>query len=343
VAEDWLPAPDMPAYLEAKAVVDEPSLNPGLLARFRRLLEADPSPRLLDLGTGTGAMLRRLLGFELQGRPLLCGLDTEPRCLELAAGHIAEELASRQYRVEPAGIPETGGVKPRLPAGVKARLPEDVKAGAGGACASAVHRVRGEREGQCIEVRLAAGDLFAPGALLPFEETQFDFVTAHAFLDLLPLSPAIDVIRGALRPGGVLYATSNYDGTTALLPPYGNEAFEEALLSAYDRSMEARRVGGARTGGALSGRRLYGALDRSGFRLAGAGSSDWNVLPEQGRHGVGQARFLKSILGMIAAEGLRAALDPGALRSWYRERIAAVDAGRLGLVVHQLDLLAIRD
>jgi SAM-dependent methyltransferase len=312
---------DIPAYLEAKAVVDEPTLNPGLRSRFRRLLEADPRPRLLDLGTGTGAMLRRVLSFELRGGALLCGLDREPDRLELAAGRIAEELAGREYRVQPAGV----------------------KAGRAGSGVTAVHRVRGEREGRTIEVRLAAGDLLAPGALLPFEETRFGFVTAHAFLDLLPLEPALDVIRGILRPDGVLYATSNYDGATALLPPYRDEAFEEGLLAAYDRSMEARRVGGARTGGALSGRRLYGALDRSGFRLAGAGSSDWNVLPEQGRHGVGQARFLKSILGMIAAEGLRAALDPGALRSWYRERIAAVDAGRLGLVVHQLDLLAIRD
>jgi hypothetical protein len=84
-------------------------------------------------------------------------------------------------------------------------------------------------------------------------------------------------------------------------------------------------------------------LERSGFRLAAAGSSDWNVLPEQGRHEAGPARFLKSILGMIAAEGSRAALDPGTLRSWYDDRISAVDAGRLGLVAHQLDLLAVRD
>jgi SAM-dependent methyltransferase len=317
MAEDWLPALDVAAYLEAKATIDGPSLNPGMLARFRRLLEADPSPRLLDLGTGTGAMLRRLLGFELRGRPLLCGLDREQACLELAAARIAEELASRKYRVQSASQ--------------------------AGACQSAVHRVQGEREGQLLEVRLAAGDLLAPDALLPFEEARFGFVTAHAFLDLLPLRPALAVVRGALRPGGVFYATSNYDGATALLPPYGDESFEEALLSTYDRSMETRRVGGARTGGALSGRRLYGALERSGFRLAAAGSSDWNVLPEQGRHEAGPARFLKSILGMIAAEGSRAALDPGTLRSWYDDRISAVDAGRLGLVAHQLDLLAVRD
>ena len=62
-----------------------------------------------------------------------------------------------------------------------------------------------------------------------------------------------------------------------------------------------------------------------------------------GRYAEGNALFLKSLLGMIAAEGLRStSIEPAALRAWYRRRVTEVDAGRLGLVVHQLDLLACR-
>jgi len=322
MAETWPPPLDFPAYLEAKAEVDEAGLNPALYARFRRLLEAHPSPRLLDLGTGTGAMLRRLLGWELRGEPLLCGLDQDPALLMPAARRIAQELERRGYRVQSAGISEGS---------------------AAGTGASAVHRISGRRGKRRIEVRLASGDLLAPDALRALEESRFGFLTAHAFLDLLPLDSALAVIRGLMSPSGVLYATSNYDGSTALLPPFRDEAFEEALLSAYDRSMEARRVGGEATGGAHCGRRLYGALERGGFRLLGAGSSDWNVLPEQGRLAEGPALFLKSILAMIAAEGLRAGLAAEPLRLWHRERLASIEAGRLGLIVHQLDMLAVRD
>jgi SAM-dependent methyltransferase len=336
VAEDWLPALDFPAYLEAKVAVDEASLNPGLLARFRGLLEAEPSPRLLDLGTGTGAMLRRVLGFDLRGDPLLCGLDLDPAGLELAASRITEKLESRGFRVSAAGLEapdaSTVGVSP---AGMEA-------SGEQAAGTPASHRLVGQRDERRIEIRLAAGDLLEPGALQPLAESRFGFLTAHAFFDLLPLDPAHTIIRGLLRSGGVLYATINYEGATSLLPPHADEAFEEALLAAYDRSMEERRVGGAGTGGAHSGRRLYGTLVKAGFEVLGAGSSDWNVLPDQGRHGPGPTHFLEAILGLIAAEGLRSAFEAEALRRWYSDRIADVQNGRLGLVTHQLDLLATR-
>ncbi len=99
MAEDWLPPLDFPAYLESKRAIDSASLNPALFDRFRAIYEVEPSPRLLDLGTGTGAMLRRVLDFHPAGDAELAGLDRDPASLEQAAARIRAQLEGAGFRV----------------------------------------------------------------------------------------------------------------------------------------------------------------------------------------------------------------------------------------------------
>jgi len=312
VADPWLPPLDFQAYLEAKAPIDSASLNPDLFGRFRRRLDADSAPRLLDLGTGTGAMLRRVLALPPAGGMELAGLDSDARSLEQASRRIADLLAGQGCRVREE--PEAAG-----------------------------WRLEAESGARRVRVRLGRGDLLDPGTPALFSGPAFGFVTAHAFLDLLPIERALRIIRPLLVPGGLLYATLNYDGSTLLLPPDRDPGFEQALLAAYHHSMETRRVDGEPTGGAFSGRRLRAALERGGFQVLGAGSSDWNVFPQGGQHAPGPALFLEALLGMIAWEGLRSpGIGPGEAEVWWRRRTAEVQAGRLGLVAHNLDLLAER-
>jgi SAM-dependent methyltransferase len=283
VAEPWLPSLDFQAYLEAKAPIDSGSLDPGLFARFRRSFEGEREPRLLDLGTGTGAMLRRVLALRPAGPMELAGLDSEARSLEQARRCIAEQLREQGCRLREQT--ETAGWCLEAESGTR--------------------RVR---------VRLLRGNLLDPGAAAVFPKAGFGFLTAHAFLDLLPLERALRIMHPLLAPGGLLYSTLNYDGSTALLPPDRDPGFEQALLAAYDHSMETRCVGGLPTGGAFSGR----------------------LAP-------GTAFFLQALLGMIAGEGLRApGIDPEELEAWWRRRSADIRAGRLGLRARNQDLLAQR-
>jgi SAM-dependent methyltransferase len=313
VAELRLPALDFQAFLEAKAPIDSESLDAGLFEHFRRSLEADRAPRLLDLGMGTGATLRRVLAFSPAGDLELAGLDNDAGCLERARRCIAELLRAQGCRLREEAREEGW------------RLEAD----------SAVRRV---------SVRLVRGDLLAPGIPQLLGEARFGYLTAHAFLDLLPLARALRVMHSLLAPAGLLYSTLNYDGSTALLPEDREPDFERALLQAYDRSMELRRVDGEPTGGAFSGRRLRAELERGGFRLIGSGRSDWNVRPARGRHAPGPAVFLEALLGMIAGEGRRAAgIEGPKLEAWWRRRSADLRAGRLGLVARNLDLLAARE
>jgi SAM-dependent methyltransferase len=315
VAESWLQPVDFPTYLEAKIAVDDESLNPRLLRRVRRRVRRLGAAQLLDVGTGTGAMLRRLLRFLPQppdGGTALFGLDVERRSLEMAAAGLRSDLNESGFSLREAPTPEVISISTR---------------GTGG------------RQGPRVE--LVLGGLLDPRLSDRLGGSSFDLVSAHAVLDLLPLEQALDAIRRLLRPGGLLYATLNYDGLTTLIPPYRDPELEIRLLERYERSMEERREDGLLTGGRFSGRRLCGCLPGLGYTILGAGTSDWVVFPGRRGHSPGHRLFLRALLTFMAGEALAAeGLPRAGVEGWYRERLEAVEAGTLSLVAHQLDVLA---
>lgn len=304
---------DFRRYLEAKFDLDSASLDARVAAAFRQRLCAEPSARLLDLGTGTGAMLRRLLDLPLRGETVMVGLDQDPGSLAAARRSLARTLRA-------------GGWTLRGP----------------DRCPVLAAR-RGSRR---LLIELACGDILGSELPAPVAAGGFRAITAHAVLDLLPMVPALQRLKRLLAPGGLLYATLNYDGVTTLLPPEPPGGLEQRLLSEYDRSMERRRYRaagargrGVRTAGARSGRRLYAAAEEQGFRVLGAGPSDWCLFPYVGGYGASERAFLRAMLGFIAGEGARARLPAEELRRWHARRLDQVRRGRLALVVHQLDLL----
>ena len=169
----------------------------------------------------------------------------------------------------------------------------------------------------------------------------YNVVTAHAFLDIVPLAPALRLFAGWLEPGGYLYATLNYDGATVLADAYEDEAFEAGLLDYYNQTMESRRVYGQATGGAYSGRRLLALLPEPGFTVLAQGRSDWDIEPVDGRYRDDDAVCMTALLEMIFSEGERSRLfDPAQLSRWYDERRRLIREGRLALHVQQVDVLA---
>ena len=289
-------------YLQAKFLLDERSLNPRVRELLTLSLKGRPELHCLDLGTGTGAMLRRLIEWELSGRLVLTGLDAQADLLEQARASIAELLSKRGFvatREQP--------------------------------------HWRCERTGQSIELSLHGAKL----ADFRSDQTRCDLITAQAFMDIVPLADTLRLVKGWLKPGGLFYATLNYDGGTCLFPRYGDEALEARLLENYDQSMERRRVDGKPTGGCHSGTRLHATLMATGFELLGYGSSDWNMTPESGAYQDQDAICLQAILDCIRREGAEAGAFEGTeLDAWFLDRKARIRSGSLGLIVHQLDILA---
>lgn len=302
--------PDFADFLDAKFDLDERSLAPEVRRGcFTRLARRDRL-RCLDLGSGTGAMLRRVLDAQLPARDIeLVALDRDPYLLALARARLAAFLCGRGFvvRDEPASSAHDDA---RIEASDGRR-----RVGLRFAC----------REAERFEPQ--------PGE-------RFDLVTAHAFLDLVPMRPLLEGIAGWLAADGLLWATLNYDGGTALFPPYADAAFETRLLERYDASMEERRVDGRPTGGARSGRRLHAMLPQAGFAIVAYASSDWNAVPhDDGRVRVDDAVVVSVLLEALLREN-ESHCEHERLRAWYLDRRRLQQARRLGAIVHQIDVLA---
>jgi SAM-dependent methyltransferase len=290
-------------YLEAKFPLDERSLNSDVRrACFERLARKRGVLHCLDVGTGTGAMVRRLLDSGLAASFAITALDRDASVLKIASVAIAAQLERLGYRTR-----------------VRA---SDIEA---------------EHAGRQIRVDFECRGLFE------FEPAKrYDLISAHAFMDIVPIARAVSLFSAWLAPEGVLYATLNYDGDTALFPLYRDPAFETAVLTEYDASMERRRVQGEPTGGARSGRRLHSLLAQKGFEVAAYGSSDWNITPRDGHYRDRDADVLRALLSMIRGESdHKRGIDADSLERWYAERSGQLESGTLGMIVHQLDIVAI--
>lgn len=298
---------DYAEYLEAKAPLDNRCRNPLVWSGFLRYLRAMESPRLLDLGTGTGMLLRRLIGTG-SGFSELWGVEKDGRLCLHAFDAVSARLADAGYRVQERSHSRSGG------------------------------RIAGEREGGSVTVVIRQGDALDP-ASLPEEAGRFHCITANAFLDLVPLDIAVGRLRSLLLEGGLVYAAVNYDGLTALFPECEDQEFEDALIGEYNRSMDAKTPGRVPAGGSRTGTLLLRSLQRGGFTLLAAGPSDWTIFPAGNGYHKGEEFFLNCLLSMMYREGRLSLLAGSRLDRWLTCRRRHIDEEKLGLLTHQIDVL----
>ncbi len=295
---DSIPFPD---YLDAKFALDERSLNEQVRNLMTAQLRGRTRLNCLDVGSGTGAMVRRLLHLSHAPELLITVLDCDRDLLETARRRIAGELQQRRLVVDVNG--------PAL---------------------------RGESIGRTVVVDFVASRVsdFNPPA------PRYDLITAHAFMDLVAVDSTLQSFERWLVPGGLLYSTLNYDGVTRIYPPFDDGIFESNLMAAYDASMDARRANGEATGGSRSGSRLLAALLARQWEVLAYGASDWNLTPSAGQYHDRDKVCLQAMLEFIHVEAKRSSLDQDAVSEWVRDRARQLVSGRLGMIVHQLDVLA---
>jgi len=191
-----------------------------------------------------------------------------------------------------------------------------------------------------VVLELEAADVFA-FARHEQGRRNWDLLIAHAFLDLVDTQRLLPDLFALLRPGGLFYLTINFDGLTALEPPFDPE-FDERVIALYHRTMDERLVGGQPAGDSRSGRRLLWQLPAAGAEILAAGASDWVVFGRDGRYPADEAYFLHHILHFFETSlAGRPELDAERFGRWLAARRAQIDAGELIYVAHQLDVCGI--
>ncbi|WP_066416239.1 hypothetical protein [Halorubrum aethiopicum] len=339
-------------YLEAKRSVDDRALHRPTLDRLRAALADRSTPlRVVEVGCGTGTMLRRLLEWGvLPDEVVYRGYDLREGTLDRAVDELGRWADDAGYAVD---LDDETGDDPETTRGVRLDGPG----------------------GSSVTATFAAADAVEVARRT---DAEYDLLVGCAFLDLVDLDRALDPLLGFV-PGGLAYFPITFDGETFLAPALGDgerereregeevdEATERAVLDVYHATMDAPdRPGGSRTG-----RELFAALPAAGGEVVAAGGSDWLVTPpypadeayflhhlvdgvegavrealaKHDRERVGDERVDDERVGdeRVDGDADRAGrrLSPERVSAWADARHRAVADGRLTFGAHNLDVLA---
>ena len=293
-------------YLNAKRTVDDRALNCSVWQTMAELLRdraSNQTPRVLEVGAGTGTMLHRLVEWGVLKRGMYLGIDSDAESIQAALQNLPAWADGQGL----AWFPAPDGF---------------------------------DLSGQEVQLRVSfqtreVGEVAAkPG------EPGYDLLLANAFLDLVNPASLLPQWGKWMQPGGLGYFTINFDGVT-IFEPQLEPGLDEKIIGLYHQSMDDRRVEGQPTGGSQTGRHLFHQLRDSGWEVLSAGASDWLVHPVRGSYPADEAYFLEHILHFFE-ETLagHAELEPDVFQAWLAARRRQIHSASLFLVVHQLDYLA---
>lgn len=312
-----------PTYLEAKRTVDDRALDRRVLERFSSALSNRDEPvRIVELGVGVGAMLSRLIEWDvLPPRVSYRGVDIDPSCIVRARERVPERLESAGYTVGAPCSVSDETVEDGVPK-TTTFVAQSSPSSDGGTATE-------------IEITLGVADAFTL-------EDDADAVIAAALLDIVDLESALVTIESLLAPDGLCYAPITYNGSTAFTP---RNPLDETIEAQYHHHMdEVRPAGGSRAGSAL----LESVADRPWSPLA-AGGGDWVVSPTASGYPHREQAVVSHVLetmadalAAVSSNDLSAAsrIPEERRRRWFERRRAQLETGALGYVAHNIDVVA---
>lgn len=293
-------------YLAAKKTVDDRALNRVVWERLKRELadrHADKAVSILEVGAGIGTMIERIIEWELLPAAEITALDSS-----------YENITHANRRLRNWGTEHGFDIR---------RDSED--------------HLQFTKPGARFEIHLKPIDLFdfqADQAAI-----QWDLAVAHAFLDLVDISTAIERIFSLLKPGGLFYFTLNFDGHS-IFEPAIDPVFDSLVTALYHESMDQRMVSGSPSGDSRTGRHLFETLSSHGGKILEAGASDWVIFPHSDGYAGDEGVFLHAILTTIEKQlSQSTALDLKTFAAWISKRREQIDQYELVFIAHQLDFV----
>ncbi len=304
-----------PDWLAIREPFDDRALDRGAIGEIEAWLasrEGAQPIRMVDLGCGTGAALRRASRWLRRGSIEAFSVDCDRRVLAHGPRAWAGEAGADVRPLNGERSNETIG-------------PYAVRLG-----------------GKRLLVTPLLGDALDPLAPIggPLDGT-IDLLLAHAVVDLLPLDRLAARVAALLKPDGLAHIALAYDGTTSF-QPIGDRALDARVMAAYHRHMDRHRATIPSYGGSRAGRRLAAELERAGLEVVRVARSVWTTGRRRAREPNGYA-LLDRMLGFVVGSVLELGQPPARdTRRWEASRRALLDTGQLRLRVGHVDTLARR-
>jgi hypothetical protein len=294
-------------YLDAKKSVDDRALNwqvwQRLVAALPRATTEQPL-RILEVGAGIGSMVERLLAGDLLTHATYTAIDQAPALLADACRRLRQWARERGFQVDESRQGQ-------------------------------LHVRRAE---QHITIETEAIDV-AHFMAREHGRRAWDLLIGQAFLDLVDMPTMLPGLCSLVRPDGLLYFPTTFDGDTAFQPECDPE-FDGAIEACYHQAIDRRVLDGKPSGDSRAGRHLFAHFRTAAVDVLAAGGSDWVVFAGANGYPADEAYFLHDIIHTIdlVLTG-HPHLDAERLGAWVAQRHAQIEQGTLVYIAHQLDVL----
>ena len=294
-------------YLAAKKSVDDRALNwqvwQHLVAALPRATPQQPL-RILEVGAGIGSMVERLVADDVLTHATYTAIDMAPTLIAEAHRRLLQWADERGFQVDE----------------------------------NRQRQLQLRRAGQHITIETEAIDV-ARFTVREHGRRAWDLLIGQAFLDLIDMPTTLPGLCSLVRPGGLLYFPTTFDGNTAFQPECDPE-FDRAIEASYHQAIDQRVLDGKPSGDSRAGRRLFAHLRTAAVDVLAAGGSDWVVFAGANGYPADEAYFLHDIIHTIdlVLTG-HPHLDAERLGAWVAQRHAQIEQGALVYIAHQLDVL----
>lgn len=200
---------DFQRYLAAKRTVDDRAIDRCTFDRLRTELGRLDSLDVLEVGSGTGAMVDRLLSLDtLPARVGYTAVDVDTENIETARERLPDRLEAAGYDV----VRTDGGL-------------------------------RCERDELTVDVDFHARDAVEFAASARDGGRTWDLLVGHAFLDVIDLGGLPELLSAV--PGGLCYFPITFDGGTRFAPTH---SLDSRVERRYHRHLEDKPAGSSRAG-----------------------------------------------------------------------------------------------
>ncbi|MEQ8821533.1 MAG: hypothetical protein RLY93_14945 [Sumerlaeia bacterium] len=305
-----------PRYLESKRTVDNRALSRAVWGRFVGEIFGPQGGgrlrRLLEIGGGTGALLRRVMALPgINAHYTVVEIDGEA----LAAGREGLMAWARGEGWSVCPFDET------------------------------LVLFENRHEMKRVEVEFHQVDILDWIAARPANAPRVHGLMGQAVLDLFDVDAVLPRWLELLEPGWFFYFPITFDGETALEPATSDPEDDTLAIRLYHESMDQRRIAGRLSGDSRAGRHFFAQARRAGAEILAAESSDWIVYAGAGgAYPAEEAYFIRCILHYLESELAKRSdvFPPDRLARWMAERHAQLDRGELVYIAHQFDFLGRR-